>query len=354
MAEQTFSSTFSKVVASKNWEPKRFLRRTSSRDTASTTSLSSLDNSDHHDNLFKNLSHQRRLSCTGGGAGGCGGGGGRGGDAIHVPLVNVMIPTRDALRRTASNSSLRLLRSDSMSFASSQDGEDSITMAGSTKSSTNSILRDFLANMTEIASDLDEASDYDEEEDEDVDEDDVSVLTGFSSYNSERIVRASSGHDCHALPTKKSSVKTSKRNPSRSASCVSFGSINIRYYERILTDNPSCADGRAIGIGWNIQDVKDYPTVDAWENATQEKRPAKKLHLGKKARERILAMQGYSSKDIQQMARDIYKIRHQRRATIAALGSQEVEELVEMARHKVKRFLFSKNTPDINVHQIVC
>jgi hypothetical protein len=86
--------------------------------------------------------------------------------------------------------------------------------------------------------------------------------------------------------------------------------------------------------------VRDYTTLDEWEDTGR--RPARKLHLGKKKRERILAMQGYSAKEIGQMAHVIHKIRHQRRATLASLGSQEVEELVESAKHRVQRFLFLK------------
>ena len=54
-------------------------------------------------------------------------------------------------------------------------------------------------------------------------------------------------------------------------------------------------------------------------------------------------MLGYSEKEIIHMVRDIQKVRSQRQATFAALGTQQkVEEVVETARDKMQKLLFLK------------
>jgi hypothetical protein len=251
-----------------------------------------------------------------------------------------------------------------MSSSSEAEGISSTSnnsKASSTASPNTATIQELLANLTDISiDDFDDeeeesgSSVYEDEEDEDDDSSvlsDISDVTGNNHFNSEsRLSRASIDRPPprYIIPSTKKTTSTKTRGRSTTAaaptSSVSFGAVNIRYYERILTDNPSCADGRAIGLGWNVEEVREYTTVDAWQDARRSH--GKKLQLSKKKRERILAMQGYSEREIEQMAHVIHKIRHQRQATFASLGSQEVEELVESARHTVKKFLFLKKKKD--------
>jgi hypothetical protein len=125
---------------------------------------------------------------------------------------------------------------------------------------------------------------------------------------------------------------------------VSFGMVEVREYERILGDHPSCSEGLAIGIDWQYLPSKTY-RVDDWEAIRDSSRKGC-LTLDKQTREKILVELGYEERHFAQALRESNKIKHQRRQTIVNLGTQRMEEAVESCGRKILKVLLKggKNT----------
>ena len=126
---------------------------------------------------------------------------------------------------------------------------------------------------------------------------------------------------------------------------VSFSTVSIREYQRILGDNPSCSCGPSISIGWEF-DTEDCFSVNQWEDWRREERDATLLVLCREEREELLLQLGYNHNVIAQAIRDIVKVKNKRRQTIHNLEAMGVEEMMESASKKLKsvrkRGLFGK------------
>lgn len=120
---------------------------------------------------------------------------------------------------------------------------------------------------------------------------------------------------------------------------VNFSTVHVRYYERILGDNPSCTNGPPLGIGWNFIE-KGKKKVDDWEMERGRLRSTSELVLNRRQREKIIESLGYKEKDIAAAVRELNKARYQRRQTVNNLGAQKMEEAVENAKRKMKKLLF--------------
>ena len=148
-----------------------------------------------------------------------------------------------------------------------------------------------------------------------------------SSSNSNRVDFAG---QVQAVPMQ-SNVKKDKLK-------VSFDSVDIRYYERILDINPAVTNGAAIGIGWRYKRGGRHP-VDEWESKRGASRPANDLVLPRHVREALLKDLGYSQQDIAAAVRVIFKAKNKRKQTVQNLGAESVELVVESAAMKVKNIL---------------
>ena len=116
---------------------------------------------------------------------------------------------------------------------------------------------------------------------------------------------------------------------------TSFGTVEVREYERILGDHPSCSDGLSIGIDWGYRAVQSY-CVDEWE-ATRNSLTRGSFHLDRKAREDMLRELGYDRQEFAKAMRESNKIKHQRRQTLQNLGAQRIEEAIESCGRKALR-----------------
>ena len=67
-----------------------------------------------------------------------------------------------------------------------------------------------------------------------------------------------------------------RTQPSRRRRCrstpVSFGTVHVRTYERILLAHPACSHGPGIGLGWAYDDMDDAKTLATYEQESQELR----------------------------------------------------------------------------------
>jgi len=71
-------------------------------------------------------------------------------------------------------------------------------------------------------------------------------------------MRSSSGN---STSTTNTALTSSPKGMKRS---VSFSRLNVRHYERVLGDNPSCSSGPSISIGWKFKDAPSMD-IDAYE-----------------------------------------------------------------------------------------
>ena len=130
-------------------------------------------------------------------------------------------------------------------------------------------------------------------------------------------------------------------------SSVSFSTIEIRSYERVLGDNPSCSHGPAVSIGWQYESDPITVQVDEYEYYRSEDRlDGTALVLSRSEREEILEELGYSRSAIADAVRTNVKIKNNRRQTVHNLPVARFEEVAESVRRKLKRVVLRKGKKD--------
>ena len=117
---------------------------------------------------------------------------------------------------------------------------------------------------------------------------------------------------------------------------VRFGYVHVRYYERILGDNPSCLSGPSLSIGWRYLPEQ---TISIEQYERKPSRSMDKLLLPKVTRENVLLSLGYSTKDLADAVRSMVLCRNQRRQTVLNIGAQPFEEALQRVGRKVKRMV---------------
>jgi hypothetical protein len=116
---------------------------------------------------------------------------------------------------------------------------------------------------------------------------------------------------------------------------VAFDHIEVRYYERIPTDNPAVLSGPAIGLGWRYK-RGGRMKLNSWEGKRGTPLKSWELVMDRKEREAILLDAGFSKKEVAEIVRLCLKGKNQRQQTVNNLPVAGVEEAVEKAQ---RRFL---------------
>jgi hypothetical protein len=250
-------------------------------------------------------------------------------------LANSSLASDPSTRHAMDNS---VCSSNNGSFAVDSKAPSQAGSKGSTTASnTGNQLQDYLANLDEVASESDDSSVIS----------DISGLTGVFSEHSKmskfdrapcpRVLAANEAR------TKQQAARAAAGAAAPRKVSTSFGSVNVRYYERIASDNPASATGPSIGIGWNFEE-REKLTVDEWEKERLAVRGTVFQPLSAKRRTSILLKAGISNKEIVDMIRVINKSRSQRKSTVDNLSAQKLEEIAEQTKRTLGRFLFGNKT----------
>ena len=130
---------------------------------------------------------------------------------------------------------------------------------------------------------------------------------------------------------------------------VSFGHLEIRTYETILGDNPSCSGGPSLGLGWRYDPNHDTISVDEYEAhlAHMYGLPAGTSYIGRPEdlvlhrieREAILLNTGYTRQDLADSIRSLNKVKNKRRQTVHNLPVAYFEEKAEVVKRTLRRWV---------------
>lgn len=121
---------------------------------------------------------------------------------------------------------------------------------------------------------------------------------------------------------------------------VSFGNIEMKEYEVIVSDNPSCS-GAPIGIGWRSSEVIKID-IDDYETNRAPRRERAELIMSPIFKRDFLTSLGISGEEIAASIRVNRRIRTQRQTTYENRKWQPVEEKLETIVRYVKRVLLRK------------
>lgn len=104
--------------------------------------------------------------------------------------------------------------------------------------------------------------------------------------------------------------------PRKSHRSVSFDSIFVREYDRVLGDNPACAKGPPISIGWQYES-KDSLPLEVYEQTKPSGRTKRQLHLSASRRKTMLLRDwNFHEKELDQAQREIEYIQYLRSKTV--------------------------------------
>lgn len=169
---------------------------------------------------------------------------------------------------------------------------------------------------------------------------------GQPSVHSQPPSVVSSSHSSVQSAPAASRTATSKKT-------VKFQTVQIREYERVVGDNPSCTIGPPIGIGWkyartHVEDLNSYETA-----RLGKRKRSIRLILSREEREALLLNWGASFHDIIEAVRANMKVKNQRRQTVVNIGKVErIEEAFESATRKLKRALLMRRSTGNKVKRL--
>jgi hypothetical protein len=110
--------------------------------------------------------------------------------------------------------------------------------------------------------------------------------------------------------------------PFNTARRVSFDTIQVRVYERILDVHPSTSSGPSVGLGWRY--TERLP--EKLSNKETVRRRNRHFILDRKVRNEMLRDLGYTKKEISQAERVNEKIKDQRKQTLNNLTAKTMVE----------------------------
>jgi len=135
---------------------------------------------------------------------------------------------------------------------------------------------------------------------------------------------------------------------------VGFQTVQVREYERVIGDNPSCSNGAPISIGWRHVSEHSH-TMDEYERKRAPyRRTQHDLVLTRQEREEKLIEWNHTFPEIIESIRANVRAKHQRRRTVNSIGTYDRwEEAMENASRRLKRtLLLQRRSRDPRIRQL--
>ena len=143
--------------------------------------------------------------------------------------------------------------------------------------------------------------------------------------------------------TSSSSLSTKRTKKER----VQFGNLQMRFYNRVLGDNPACQTGPPLELDWSYNKNNIFDTsVDDYEIHRLPRRTRRQLVMTNITRRNMMIYHfGCTHDDIDKAANGIKKIQRQREVTKSL--SPAVERRQEM-KENLTKMLFGRRITSIN------
>lgn len=118
---------------------------------------------------------------------------------------------------------------------------------------------------------------------------------------------------------------------------VCFHNIHVRDYDQTIGDHPSCSYGTPVSLDWNYQE-NEALNIDLYEGNRLTRRSMRDMHLNYYQRKHLLSLR-HSEEEIAAGKKAAEKLKFQRSVTQLLKPMMKLEDIVESAGRKAKRFL---------------
>ena len=164
-------------------------------------------------------------------------------------------------------------------------------------------------------------------------------MTPYAENNG-KLVTSDSSDELTSISSSSSSSSPMSL-PTRNSSLVSFTTVSVREYERVVGDHPDCRVGPPLALGWGYLDRVVETDIETYELTKGPKRKRKKLTATQ--RRNILSEQfGIPEDEIDASLQEVKKIKESRLQTKQqSKRTEKVQGFMQSAKRKLKR-TFSK------------
>mmetsp|Transcript_12156 Transcript_12156/g.19652 ORF Transcript_12156/g.19652 Transcript_12156/m.19652 type:complete len:429 (+) Transcript_12156:22-1308(+) len=120
---------------------------------------------------------------------------------------------------------------------------------------------------------------------------------------------------------------------------VSFHSVNVREYDRIVGDNPSCRSGPPLSLDWSYSKNTEKNLEEfELERSTDRVKNIRKLHVNKYKRKNLLSFHwGHSEEEFKEARKSTKKMQRQRSMTKMMLPLNKPQEAYISFKNFIKK-----------------
>ncbi len=132
---------------------------------------------------------------------------------------------------------------------------------------------------------------------------------------------------------------------------VTFDSIQIREYNQTVGDNPAVSMGPPITLDWSFSEL-DPISVNEYEDHRGTRRTLRQMMMSYHHRRKVLMwLYGVTEQQVEEATRVANQWKRQRALTHILLPYQKVEEILQSAQRKAKRFQERRKSTALTTHE---
>jgi hypothetical protein len=135
-------------------------------------------------------------------------------------------------------------------------------------------------------------------------------------------------------------IQTDKNIQNLGTRTVLFGEVRVMEFHMEIGDNPSVTGGCPLTIGWHMQSMSNFETLDRYEELRgppSERRPRNSLRLTSEKRTQILLNHGHTPMEIASKTLEALKVKDSRELRKKNQKYDRLYEALVMTGHKVKK-----------------